>query len=182
MLEKEVGYGNMSGKEASVGQRKVTKQKQYSTLVAKLIEKNLSSLEHKWIVRIILQKIEIGIGFRSIFGYIDPYAQELYDSFNNLKELCKRLSDPVYKKTVSAYERTIYPRDAGLQSGALLAAVNNTSRNSANYISYVIFKNLSRNIFDQNCSTAQKVCRGTTSGVSSKNKLCVAAPCIHLRD
>lgn len=42
MLEREVGYGNMSGEVASVRQRKVIKQKKYSTLVAKLIERKLS--------------------------------------------------------------------------------------------------------------------------------------------
>lgn len=55
-------------------------------------------MEHKWIVRILLQKIEIGVGYRSIFGYFSPHAQELYDTFNNLKELCKRLSDPKYNE------------------------------------------------------------------------------------
>ncbi len=42
MLERDVGIGNVSSEEATVGQRKGTKQKKYSSLVAKLIEKKMS--------------------------------------------------------------------------------------------------------------------------------------------
>lgn len=54
------------------------------------------SVEHKWIVRILLQKVEMGINFHSILDYYNPHAKTLYSAFNNMKELCKRLSDPKY--------------------------------------------------------------------------------------
>jgi ATP-dependent DNA ligase len=56
----------------------------------------LQPIEHKWIVRILLQKMEIGFNFNSILDYYNPHAMKLYSAFNNMKELCKRLSDPKY--------------------------------------------------------------------------------------
>lgn len=53
-------------------------------------------MEHKWIVRILLQRMDIGMNFNSILDYYDPHAKKLYSAFNNMKELCKRLSDPKY--------------------------------------------------------------------------------------
>eukprot|EP00804_Cyclotella_cryptica_P001192 CCRYP_017014-RA/>CCRYP_017014-RA protein AED:0.02 eAED:0.02 QI:1471/0.88/0.9/1/0.55/0.5/10/2775/629 len=72
------------------------KHDKYVKLLEKLISKNLSSVEHKWIVRILLQKVEMGINFNSILDYYNPHAKTLYSAFNNMKELCKRLSDPKY--------------------------------------------------------------------------------------
>lgn len=40
--------------------------------------------------------MEIGINFNSILDYYNPHAKTLYSAFNNMKELCKRLSDPKY--------------------------------------------------------------------------------------
>lgn len=47
-------------------------------------------------MRILLQRMEIGMNFNSILDYYNPHAKKLYSAFNNMKELCKRLSDPKY--------------------------------------------------------------------------------------
>ena len=36
------------------------------------------------------------MNFNSILDYYNPHAKKLYSAFNNMKELCKRLSDPKY--------------------------------------------------------------------------------------
>ena len=107
--------------------KKLKKHDRYVKLLEKLISKNLSvsciknhaailhisscahvkppytqSVEHKWIVRILLQKIEIGINFNSILDYYNPHAKKLYGAFNNMKELCRRLSDPKYVALLKA--------------------------------------------------------------------------------
>lgn len=76
------------------GRSYAKKQRQRVRWVEKLIGLNLSPLEHKWVVRILLQKLEIGIGWKSILKYYSQYADELYSANNSLKSLCATLSDP----------------------------------------------------------------------------------------
>jgi hypothetical protein len=61
----------------------------------------MQPVEQKWIVRIVLQKIEMGINFRVIMDYVSPHALSLYQSINNLKEFCKRMSDPNYVRILN---------------------------------------------------------------------------------
>lgn len=44
----------------------------------KVIKMGLSPLEHKWLVRIILNKMEISVGHISILKWLSPYAPELW--------------------------------------------------------------------------------------------------------
>ena len=45
-------------------------------------------------VRILLQRLDIGFGYRAILGRYHPWAIDLYNSNNSLKRLCTALSDP----------------------------------------------------------------------------------------
>ena len=56
----------------------------------------LSPLEHKWLVRILLQKLEFGLGWRAVLGWYSPYSMELWNAHNSLKNLCDTLADPHY--------------------------------------------------------------------------------------
>ena len=51
-------------------------------------------MEHKWIVRIVLQQVEIGLGDSTILKYYSKYALDLWNANNSLKRLCTTLSDP----------------------------------------------------------------------------------------
>lgn len=63
--------------------------------VEKLLRHNLSALEHKWIARILLQKMEIGFSYTKILDYWRPaIAIELYRMNNNLKSVCTTLCNP----------------------------------------------------------------------------------------
>ncbi len=64
--------------------------------VEKLIKLGLSPLEHKWIVRIILQKLELGVGSDSIINFYHPWAQDLYAANKNIRSLCATLCDKEY--------------------------------------------------------------------------------------
>ena len=68
----------------------------YSQSVISFMYRIYQPIEHKWIVRILLQRVEIGMNFNSILDYYSPHAKKLYSAFNNMEELCKRLSDPKY--------------------------------------------------------------------------------------
>ena len=50
-------------------------------------------VEHKWIVRILLQKMDFGVGSDSIINYYHKYAQDIYSANKNLKTLCAKLCD-----------------------------------------------------------------------------------------
>ena len=64
--------------------------------VKQLRDKKLSALEHKWIVRILLQKMEIGFSSKSMLSRWMPggLALELYRMNNSLKSVCTTLSNP----------------------------------------------------------------------------------------
>lgn len=68
--------------------------------VQKLRSRNLSALEHKWIVRILLQKMEIGYQSKTILNRWVPggMALELYRMNNNLRSVCTTLSNPHWIK------------------------------------------------------------------------------------
>jgi len=88
--------------KAMSSQKSAKKQDKYVTLVEKLFNRNLSPVEHKYIVRILLQDIRVGINLKAILGYINPHAIEIYNSFNNLNDTCTRLSDPKYVRLLEA--------------------------------------------------------------------------------
>jgi DNA ligase-4 len=64
--------------------------------VKKLRDKGLSAIEHKWVVRILLQKMELGFGSKVLLSRWVPggLALELYRMNNNLKSVCTTLSNP----------------------------------------------------------------------------------------
>ena len=78
------------------------RQDKHVRLIERLMNKNLSPLEHKWIVRLLLQHIHIGLNLRDVLGYWHPHAMELYNSNNKLESVCSRLSDPVYLRLLNA--------------------------------------------------------------------------------
>lgn len=77
-------------------------QDKHVRLIERLMNKNLSPLEHKWIVRLLIQNLQIGLEKRDILGYWSPYAMELYNSNNSLEDVCTQLSDPIYRRLLTA--------------------------------------------------------------------------------
>lgn len=63
------------------------RQDKHVRLIEKLMNKNLSPVEHKWIVRLLLQNIQIGLNLRDILGYWHPGAVQLYNSNNSLESV-----------------------------------------------------------------------------------------------
>mmetsp|Transcript_7253 Transcript_7253/g.11900 ORF Transcript_7253/g.11900 Transcript_7253/m.11900 type:complete len:1401 (+) Transcript_7253:1066-5268(+) len=91
-LEKAIAGGRANEK----------RQDKHVRLIERLMNKNFSPLEHKWIVRLLLQHIHIGLNLRDILGYWHPHAMEMYNSNNKLESVCSRLSDPVYLRLLNA--------------------------------------------------------------------------------
>ena len=78
------------------------RQDKHVRLIEKLMNKNLSPVEHKWIVRLLLQNIQIGLNLRDILGYWHPGAVQLYNANNSLESVCTQLTDPVYRHLFTA--------------------------------------------------------------------------------
>jgi DNA ligase-4 len=68
----------------------------------KVMNRGLSPREHKWLVRILLKKMEFGLGAKSILNYYSRFATQLYESHNSLKNLCETLADPAYTVALEA--------------------------------------------------------------------------------
>ncbi|CAB9499454.1 DNA ligase 4 [Seminavis robusta] len=62
--------------------------------VKKLMELKISAREHKWIVRMLLEHIKVGLGFETIIGWFSDHAEDIWKSHNSLKSVCDKLSDP----------------------------------------------------------------------------------------
>ena len=75
--------------------------------VRTLRAKKLSALEHKWVVRILLQKMEIGFSSKSVLSRWIPggLAIEIYRMNNNLKKICTTLSNPHWLRQRAEMER-----------------------------------------------------------------------------
>jgi hypothetical protein len=61
--------------------------------ICKLKEKGLSPLEHKWLVRIIMGRMEFGLGYKPILRWYHPLAIHFWASHNSLKSVCNNLCD-----------------------------------------------------------------------------------------
>ncbi|KAL3924697.1 MAG: hypothetical protein SGILL_000884, partial [Bacillariaceae sp.] len=82
----------------------------------KVINLDLSPLEHKWLVRILLKKMEISVGYISIFKWLSPYAPELWSAHNNLKKVCAVLADPQYSNRRKEMEQDRLNQTGGFAS------------------------------------------------------------------
>ncbi|RWS25980.1 hypothetical protein B4U80_00160 [Leptotrombidium deliense] len=55
---------------------------------------NLSALENKWLVRILIKNTRLGLSDLSIINIFHPQAKEHYENGQDLKEICVQLNDP----------------------------------------------------------------------------------------
>lgn len=54
----------------------------------------LSPMEHKWLIRIMLGKLQLGLGWMRIFNWYHPSATAIWSSHNSLKGVCNILCHP----------------------------------------------------------------------------------------
>ena len=57
----------------------------------------MTALEQKWMLRIVIKDMNIGIKENSIFNLLHPDAQELYNSVCDLQSTCRQCSDPSFR-------------------------------------------------------------------------------------
>lgn len=79
-----ISINNAKGKEG---------QKEVNNNIQSLIVK-LSALQLKWLIRIILKDLKIGIKEHIILDAYHPDAMELYNFSSSLEKVCSTLNDP----------------------------------------------------------------------------------------
>lgn len=60
----------------------------------KFLIAQMSAVEQKWLVRIILKKVKLGVDQNTILRKFHPQAKELNDATNDLEKVCSSLADP----------------------------------------------------------------------------------------
>lgn len=58
---------------------------------------NLSAVQLKWILRIILKDLKIGLGEKIVFDALHPDANEFYKVNSSLEEVCSKLNNPLVR-------------------------------------------------------------------------------------
>ncbi|KAG7366607.1 ATP dependent DNA ligase domain containing protein [Nitzschia inconspicua] len=87
-----------------------------SRWLQKVMSKGLSPLEHKWLVRILLKRMRNSVGSTRLLNWISPYAQELWNSHNNLKKVCAIIADPSFTTRRQELEELRKKQSQGLAS------------------------------------------------------------------
>ncbi|GAA5903015.1 hypothetical protein JCM6882_009669 [Rhodosporidiobolus microsporus] len=85
----------LSHSTGSVGPngQKLSLQAEHSRLIKACIAKMTAS-EMKWLIRIILRYLKIGIGEKTIFNQLHPDAMEVFNTCSDIKRVCWRLHNP----------------------------------------------------------------------------------------
>ncbi|KAK4699162.1 DNA ligase 4, partial [Phenoliferia sp. Uapishka_3] len=70
--------------------------KEHARILKKCMD-TMTPAEHKWLIRIILRDLKIGMGERSIFLAQHPDAMQLFNTCSDIKRVCWKLYDPKYR-------------------------------------------------------------------------------------
>lgn len=55
---------------------------------------SLSAVEQKWLIRMVMKELKMGLSQASVLSVYHPDAEELYNVNNNLEKVCRLLRDP----------------------------------------------------------------------------------------
>ncbi|GFR84311.1 DNA ligase [Elysia marginata] len=55
---------------------------------------SLSAVEQKWLIRMVMKELKMGLSQASVLSVYHPDAEELYNVNNNLEKVCRELRDP----------------------------------------------------------------------------------------
>ena len=57
----------------------------------------MTALEQKWLIRIILRDLKVGLGERAVFNAMHADANEYFNTCSDLLRVSIKLSDPYYR-------------------------------------------------------------------------------------
>ncbi|XP_049941539.1 DNA ligase 4 isoform X1 [Schistocerca serialis cubense] len=97
-----------------------------------LLLTGMSEMEQKWLIRMILKDMKLGVGHIGIFNAFHPDASTLYDVSNDLSKVCTLLHNP--DRRLHEVEITIFsPVRPMLSEQCDIQKVENCMKNSAFY-------------------------------------------------
>ena len=62
----------------------------------------LSPLEHKWLARILMERMQFGIGFDKLLTWYNPLGPAMWSGHNSLKAVCNALCQPAVAEKIKA--------------------------------------------------------------------------------
>ena len=62
----------------------------------------LSPLEHKWLARILMERMQFGIGFDKLLTWYNPLGPAMWSGHNSLKAVCNALCQPAVANKIKA--------------------------------------------------------------------------------
>ncbi|CAB3983648.1 DNA ligase 4 [Paramuricea clavata] len=88
LLDK-VAMGNMEHKKAD------------TRSALQILLRNTSAVEQKWLIRMIMKELKVGISDKSIFDVYHPDAMDVFNVCSILSKVCQDLKDPTVRKNDS---------------------------------------------------------------------------------
>ncbi|GAA6002791.1 hypothetical protein JCM10207_007683 [Rhodosporidiobolus poonsookiae] len=71
-----------------------TKPQTEHARILKVCVQKLTATEMKWLIRIILRDLKIGVGEKTIFNQLHPDAMDVFNTCSDIKRVCWRLHNP----------------------------------------------------------------------------------------
>jgi DNA ligase-4 len=84
-----------------------TERKERVKVLKQLLHRTSAS-QQKWIVRIILKELKIGMSEKTILSNFHPDALELFNVSSNLRTVCKELKNPTTRIQGGGSELTLF--------------------------------------------------------------------------
>lgn len=77
----------------AVAEGNVTKNKELGQRNLLKLLHNCSALEQKWLIRVVMKEMKMGLSQASVFSVFHPDAEDLFNVSTNLEKVCKQLHD-----------------------------------------------------------------------------------------
>ncbi|WAR24448.1 DNLI4-like protein, partial [Mya arenaria] len=157
---------------------------------------NMSALELKWLTRMIVKELKIGLSQASVLSVFHPDAEEFYNVNNNLEKVCRMMHDPsvriheigitvdklmegkpYYIETKFDGERMVLHKDGGdykfySRSGNEHTGVFGSNQFDGNLVPYI------HNIFKPDLQSSTKAMNTDVKTVNKDG----FQPCLHVFD
>ncbi|KAL8278487.1 hypothetical protein RQP46_009177 [Phenoliferia psychrophenolica] len=87
---------SVAGSNVGANGQKRSLGAEHARILKECVE-TMPAVEHKWLIRIILKDLKIGLGERGVFQALHPDAMELFNTCSDILRVCWKLHDPTYR-------------------------------------------------------------------------------------
>eukprot|EP00026_Physarum_polycephalum_P001548 Phypoly_transcript_01550.p1 GENE.Phypoly_transcript_01550~~Phypoly_transcript_01550.p1 ORF type:complete len:948 (+),score=159.21 Phypoly_transcript_01550:87-2930(+) len=94
---KDKGYLTVAQINKALDELNVALDRKDKAKVLKWLLKHTTAIEQKWLVRIILKELKIGLSEKTILNFFHENAMDLFNVTSNLRTVCEELKNPSFK-------------------------------------------------------------------------------------